>query len=156
MRLSGRAQRFRVTFEASDGQSSSHIEFDSVSNDLVGLRGEVMVAVHRHLSPTVGRPMVVTMTENERGVVTVGGVRLCRFTVLQIVRIDVRGSKDAWEFMEGDILLYLDVDEWMATPVLGVEWDELAESGMVLLRTEAGTFRCSPDAELPYCGLAGW
>lgn len=156
MNPSGRARRFRITFDGSDVHAQRHIEFDSTADDLVGVRGEVIVAVHRHLSPAVGRPVEVTMTENERGAVTVGGVRLCRFTVLQIVRIDVRGSKDAWKFVKGDILLYLDADEWMATPVLGVEWDELAESGMVLLRTEAGTFRCSPEAELPYCGLAGW
>lgn len=108
--------RFRITFDGSDVHAQRHIEFDSTADDLLGVRGEVIVAVHRHLSPAVGRPVEVTMTENERGAVTVGGVRLCRFTVLQIVRIDVRGSKDAWKFVKGDILLYLDADEWMATP----------------------------------------
>lgn len=149
-------RRFRITFHGSDGQPQDQVEFDSTAVDLVGVRGEVIVAAHRHLSPAVGRPVEVTMAENERGTVTVGGGRLCRFTVLQIVRIDNRGSKAACEFAKGDILLYLDGQEWTATPVLGVEWDRLTDSGMVVLRTEAGAFRCDPDAELPYCGLAGW
>lgn len=92
MKASRSTRRFRIVFYGSAGQPQGQVEFDSTAVDLVGVRGEVIVAAHQHMARTVGRPVEVAMLENERGVVTVGGVRLCRFTVLQMMRIDVRGG----------------------------------------------------------------